>query len=256
MERYKRQNCGVGQRGEWSMGIFYNNYQKLVSENEVELVKLSESDRDSLGRMMKYMRSFRLSRFDLEVIRKDLIGMAGEAQLEGSNLLDRIGMPEREFCDRLVENAAKRSPMERIIPVVRNVLAATFAFYTLEWLMEGMPADFGITYWVLAVAVFFTIGSLFDIFDIWMRGRSVYQDKWKRKLIGAFGIMVLMAINIVFNVYVCPGVNGYYPGMIPKSFLIMGEGRAIFAVLLILALAVFFWNNFFWDRCSQRYRWR
>lgn len=31
------------------MSIFYNNYQKLVSENDKELAKLSEPDWDVLG---------------------------------------------------------------------------------------------------------------------------------------------------------------------------------------------------------------
>ena len=231
------------------MGIFYNNYQKLVSENNLELARLSESNWDILGRMMKYMESFSISRFELEVIKKDLIGMAGEAQLEESTLLDRIGMPEKEFCDRLVENAAKRSLLERMIPIMRNVLFLTFGFYTLEWLMEGIPADFGITNRVLLIA---GVLAAVDLFDIRARGRIVYLGKWKRNLIKG---IIMLAWFVVLNTCIISGPTSLFPGIIPENFLIMGKGTAVFAVLLILALALFFWNNYFWDRCSRRYQW-
>ena len=231
------------------MGIFYNNYQKLVSENNLELARLSESNWDILGRMMKYMESFSISRFELEVIKKDLIGMAGEAQLEESTLLDRIGMPEKEFCDRLVENAAKRSPLERMIPIMRNVLFLTFGFYTLEWLMEGIPADFGITNRVLLIA---GVLAAVDLFDIRARGRIVYLGKWKRNLIKG---IIMLAWVVMLNTCIMSGSTSLFPGIIPENFLIMGKGTAVFAVLLILALALFFWNNYFWNRCSRRYQW-
>lgn len=77
------------------MSIWISNYRKLVFANNEEQVRLSNSDCNTLERMMKYMATFRLSRFELEVIKKDLIGMAEEAQLEKVELSDRIGMPER-----------------------------------------------------------------------------------------------------------------------------------------------------------------
>ena len=45
------------------MGIFYSNYRKLVKENNDELLRLPKQDWEIFERMMKYMASFRLSRF-------------------------------------------------------------------------------------------------------------------------------------------------------------------------------------------------
>ena len=160
-----------------------------------------------------------------------------------------LGMPEKEFCDRLVENAAKRSPLERMIPIMRNVLFLTFGFYTLEWLMEGIPADFGITNRVLLIA---GVLAAVDLFDIRARGRIVYLGKWKR---GLFKGIIMLAWVVMLNTCIMSGPTSLFPGIIPENFLIMGKGIAVFAVLLILALALFFWNNYFWDRCSRRYQW-
>lgn len=158
------------------MSIFYNNYQKLVSENDKELAKLSEPDWDVLGRMMKYMESFHLSLFELEVIKKDLIGMALEARLEGIDIMKRIGVPEKEFCDGIAENAEKRSLMEWLLPIVRNSIFVAFGFYILKWLLEGLPAHFGITNWTVCVAC---VAGGISLFDGWLRGRSVYMNRKK-----------------------------------------------------------------------------
>lgn len=110
------------------MSIFYNNWQKLTFENNRELEKLSPSNWDTIENMIKYMDSFHLSLFELETIKKDLIGMAGEAQLEGIDFLDKIGMSEKDFCDSLIENAAKRTAAERLLPVARNFMLAFLDF--------------------------------------------------------------------------------------------------------------------------------
>lgn len=231
--------------GEWFMGIFYNNYQRLLIENKIELAKLPESDWNVLGRMMEYMSSFRLSRFELEVLKKDLIGMAEEAQLERSTLSDKIGMPEKEFCDRLIESAGKRSIMERMFPFVRNIILVMFLFYTLDWLFEGRPDNFGITSWVfLAAGVIPVMGLV----SPGLEGRSVYLKKWKRHLAGVFCLVLLIALQASVN------VASYFGAQ--DMFLITGKGTGIFAVLLILLLVGFFGNNYFWDRCSRKYRWK
>ena len=235
------------------MSIFYNNYQKLVSDNDKELVKLPESDWEVLGRMMTYMETFHLSLFELEVIKKDLIGMAGEALLEGIDFLERLGMPEKEFCDRTAENAAKRSLIEWLIPTVKNIVLVIFGFDKLIWLMEGIPAYFGITIWTVFVAC---ITGGVSLIDGRLRGKSVYMNRRRRNLIWVFEIILLVVLNFVFNTYIFSSPNSYFTGIVSEEFLITGGGTFIFYVLFALVLAVFLWNNSYWDRCSKKYQWQ
>ena len=234
------------------MGIFYSNYRKLVFENNEELVKLPKRDWGILDRMMKYMATFRLSRFELEVIRKDLIGMAGEAQLEGIELPERLGMPEKEFCDRLIENASRQSITERALPAMRNALITVLVFYMLGWLMDGTPTHYGITNQVFSFAGF---AVLLTLFDGWFEGRRTYMDKWRKKASGAVGFILWVMLIVFVNNFLFSQPNGYLPGIFSIKFVIMGTGTGIFAISAVLAAAAFFLSNYYYDRCLRRYQW-
>lgn len=202
--------------------------------------------------MMKYMESFHLSLFELEVIKKDLIGMALEARLEGIDIMKRIGVPEKEFCDGIAENAEKRSLMEWLLPIVRNSIFVAFGFYILKWLLEGLPAHFGITNWTVCVAC---VAGGISLFDGWLRGRSVYMNRKKRNMLWMFESVLLMVLSFLFNFYIFSPPNGYFKGIVSEKFLIAGDGLIIFNVFLVLVTAVFLWNNCYWDRSSRKYRW-
>ncbi len=220
------------------MGIFYSNYRKLVKENNDELLRLPQQDWEIFERMMKYMASFRLSRFELEVIRKDLIGMAGEAGIEFS---DRLGMPEKEFCDRLIKDATRQGVMERAIPAVRNAMLVVLGFYILEWLLEGTPEIYGVTNKLL---FFGGTMAVLTLFDEWSKGRRIYiSNRWRK--------ITWTVYSMIHFVFEDPSV--YYTGIFPIKFVAMGNGKVILAVLAVLSAAVYLWGNYYYDRCLKRY---
>lgn len=232
------------------MGIFYSNYRKLVKENNDELLRLPQQDWEIFERMMKYMASFHLSRFELEVIKKDLIGMAGEAKLEGIEFSDRLGMPEKEFCDRLIKDAARQGVMERAIPAVRNAMLVVLGFYMLEWLLEGTPAIYGVTNKLILLGGTMAVLTLLDgLYD----GREIYMsNRWKRIAWKAFLLIVMVSI-MQLDDFVFEDPSVYYTGIFPIKFVVMGNGKVILAALAVLSAAVYFWCNYYYDRCLKRY---
>lgn len=63
------------------MSLFRNNYKKLVQENQYGLAEISGKSFKMLNSMMDYLGTFDVSLFELEVIKKDLIGLAKEADM-------------------------------------------------------------------------------------------------------------------------------------------------------------------------------
>lgn len=86
-----------------------NLLKQMQAENESRQTALAREDSEMLERMMRYLGTTRISRYALEDIRRDLIGMAAEAEEQSHTFAEALGMPEEEFCRQLAEDAQKRT---------------------------------------------------------------------------------------------------------------------------------------------------
>ena len=223
------------------MSLFYNNYQRLVQENNDAIAKISGESWSTLCKMFEYMRFYNISLFELEVLKKDLLGAAREADMEGIDFRDKLGMPEKEFCDSLVRDGIEHIWQERIVLAVRNVVLIIFAYYTFMWLLDGMPMDYGIR----TEALFFgTVGAFLNyITNHGIRGFGAYRlsDKGKRR--ASIGVFIVWGIAITAVI-------------MKAGFIIRGNGAVIFLILFVLSAATFFGNNIYWNKRSEKYDWK
>ena len=89
------------------MKIMENKLKQLEKENEDDFFRIrSEERRKEVSRMIKYISSSSLPLYQIQIIRKDLLGMAQEAERQELPLKDMLGVEPREFCDEIIENAA------------------------------------------------------------------------------------------------------------------------------------------------------
>lgn len=88
------------------MNIFQNNYTKLLEENERAETKMSFKNISDIRDAINYFRGQGTSLFELEVIKKDMISLAQEAEIENLSLEEKLGMSIPEFC----ENMEKENP--------------------------------------------------------------------------------------------------------------------------------------------------
>ena len=79
------------------MNLLYNDYQKIKQDNKDENARLKPENRKAIERMTEYISYNDVALFELEVIKKDLIGLAAEAEEEGVDFLPKLGMEEKEF---------------------------------------------------------------------------------------------------------------------------------------------------------------
>lgn len=74
----------------------------LEASNFQDEQSLTKENRKQLHKMMKYVRTFPLQDHEIETIRRDLLGMALEAQTRGSSLQSSLGKKPRDFCDDII----------------------------------------------------------------------------------------------------------------------------------------------------------
>ena len=111
------------------MKIMEDKLKQLEKENEDDFFRIrSEERRKEVSRMIKYISSSSLPLYQIQIIRKDLLGMAQEAERQELPLKDMLGVEPREFCDEIIENAATPARKERAFQLVIDVLQP-FDFY-------------------------------------------------------------------------------------------------------------------------------
>ncbi|MDD6441093.1 MAG: hypothetical protein PUG71_03130, partial [bacterium] len=82
--------------------VHQNERSLYLSNIDLEM-KLNDENKQILHRITKYMKSFYLEECETEILRKDLIGMALEAETRGETLSNIIGDNINAFCDELIQ---------------------------------------------------------------------------------------------------------------------------------------------------------
>lgn len=230
------------------MSLFRNNYKKLVQENQYGLAEISGRSFKTLNSMMDYLGTHDVSLFELEVIKKDLIGLAKEADMEGIAFSDKIGMPQKEFCDSLVKDGMRQGHLERFIPLIRDIIITDFIFYTCGWWIEGMPQSYGFPTYLLILDAVCIVWQYIVMLRL-QRKKAEAMIATKKRKETFYGFMMLLA-TFLFT------MSGLLYGDTMFEFIVRGSGRGILFTLMVFSIAAFFGNNYYWDKCSEKYNWR
>lgn len=112
----------------------------LAVENSSEELKMSDKDRKLLRKISRYIATFQLSEYEVEEIRKELIGISEQARMRGEHLEEAIGMDYEKFCNEMITAVTEIEIPPRykrlrvtgtflIIGGIWNLLAALLALY-------------------------------------------------------------------------------------------------------------------------------
>lgn len=108
--------------------MFKNEKTVLEKENNKQSLKLKDKDNATIKKIMESMNIFKVNSYDAQVIKRDLIGMAQEANLRDSNLKEFIGSDPKEFARDLIANSNGPSKIE----IVLNFLSMV-SVYIVFW---------------------------------------------------------------------------------------------------------------------------
>lgn len=218
--------------------LWKNELTEIRNENAEQISGMNGAMWDQLSPMLEYLSSFSIPMFEEEVIKKDLIGMAKEAEIEQISLEEKLGMPPKEFCDNLIQNeterTGKRKVKEQILELALNFVLYLPAFWILEALLDAEPGKLYVSDMLFA---FFAALS-----EVWLPGkRMMAWDKRKdylRHLI-KIGSLVLVVFTDVWT-----------------DLAITGNGFVIGGCLILLSVLAAFISANYWKKQSQQYNWK
>lgn len=224
------------------MNYFVNQLHQLENENKYSFQQINSNEtRKSILKMLKYLPASSISLYQIQIIKKDLIGMAMEAETEHITLEEKLGIDFKDFCDEIIQNAAGTSRTEQIMRNLLTVVQAFTIYFAIKFfLLRSAPAAFGIDYADLIWLVIWCLGGVF-LPEYLEQKLAIYQG-FKYKLpsfvcrICAFFCFALLLTT-----------------PLSSNYIITGSGWTILAITIILLLAVTTIMNIHWDKCSQKF---
>lgn len=99
----------------------------LKSENFTGESRLNRQSKRIVNKMFRYIRSFPFSAYDVEMMKKDIIGMAAETEKRGETLTATIGSDWKKFCDQLID-----AMTDFEFPKGRKLLRASGIYHTVS----------------------------------------------------------------------------------------------------------------------------
>lgn len=219
------------------MNLFRSPVKVFEEENDENFLKINSEDiREEVQKMVDYISTSSISVYQVQIIRKDLIAMALEAELDHISLEEKLGREPMDFCDDVIGSVGESSVMEMVLGSLYNILNGWALYYTCGFfLVWGMPKEWGIT-----------LGDIFVVFgaaglcDIGIKKIHHKMFFWKKVL--RYGIVFALSILVAVGFYL---IRETETGNI---FVIRGDGWGILFVLAALAAGMgIVWNKY-WER--------
>ncbi len=202
---------------------------RLRKENNHAETQLSRENSDLITRMYSYLLASDLTVFEVETIRKDLTGMAIEAQMRERTFAEIVGDNYKQFCDDLIENGRKKTRLVKILEVVEVVLYATLALLSAEYLLSGLNPVIFLT---PAFAASVTFGVICGTTVLWFLSRTIYHmpDEKRR----TFQILSACCVLGIIAGFVL--LYRYLPQMVIAAVDFVPAVCVMILVLLIVAI--------------------
>lgn len=226
------------------MKIFSNNYDRIRQDNIDESVKLKSENQKKIERMGTYLSSHNVALFELEMMKKDLIGFAKEAEELGVPIEENLGMSQKDFCDSLLDGAMGKNFFDEILLSLRKIMLIVCGLTVSEFLYFGFPKEFGLLFSILFFVSIWTFLS--DIVELKIRRRFVYPEDRKKKVVSYLITGIPLAVLLVAVPFLAKG----------RIYIFYGNGWAVVAAVLVVTLAVVLLNNLYWNLQSKKYKWK
>lgn len=139
-----------------------NALNAMRRENDARVASLPPGYRETAQRMGKRLEKSDLSPFAVEDIRREVVGMAIEAQGHGQTLEEFLGNDEEGFCADVIYNGKKRTLAERLAVSLPTVAWVSFFMLLVLFMVYGVTpypfslTDIGVAVWFVAYILRFS----------------------------------------------------------------------------------------------------
>lgn len=200
-----------------------NQLEKLRKENNLLDKQLSKENNTIMIDMVCYLRSSDLCDYDIEIIRKELTGMALEAQLRNEKFSDAVGDDYKALCDELMKNGRQKTLNEKALEILYVLVFGVGTLYLVEILFSStiinivkfgqftMPITSG-----FLVSTFIAVVMAFSVYNYFTKNSfelSNHNRKTQIKFIIAFTVVwtAVLLIRVFMENTVLWSVNCLYP---------------------------------------------
>ncbi|SDI38375.1 hypothetical protein [Desulfosporosinus hippei] len=200
-----------------------NQLEQLRKENNVLDKQLSKENNTIMMDMVCYLRSSNLCEYDIEIIRKELTGMALEAQLRNEKFNDVVGDDYKALCDELMKNGRKKTLYEKTLEILYVLVFGIGTLYLVEILFSSTIINivkFGqfalpITSGFL-VSTFFAVVMAFSVYNYFTKNSfELSNHNRKTQIIFIIAFTAVWTAVLLIRVYmgntVLWSVNCLYP---------------------------------------------
>lgn len=111
-----------------------------------------------------------------------------------------------------------------------------------------MPHSYGFPTYLLILDVVCIVWQYIVMLKL-QRKKAEAMIATKKRKETFYGFMMILA-TFLFT------MSGLLYGDSLFEFIVRGSGRGILFILMIFSIAAFFENNYYWDKCSEKYNWR
>lgn len=150
--------------------------QRLIDGNDVAQLKLTDESRLAMEKMAAYMNVAKMGAFDREIVRRDMIAMALEAQEREEPFSSVIGEDQKAWCDEIAQSVGPAPLSERILHYIKNTAGWAVFLCILEFGTGREPA--GITLGFLFLLALYCVFRY--IWFTYAAPRLAYAKKWVR----------------------------------------------------------------------------
>lgn len=223
--------------------LVQNEYTALRAENKLRSSTLNKKNQDILRQVDARMLSYTWNCYEIERVKKDLIGMAAQAETRGSDLRQVMGGNPDEYCCQIVDGIDQGTPLDYIC----IWFPSWYLFFALIN-VTALVASKG----KAEVLLFHELASPF-LFLIWL-WVCAWLHRIGHRLCLRFGMWVEMVWNILLLVgfvWLCIYSN--------KMFAVVPVQVSLWLVIpyeLALAAGAQWWQNTRYNRYARNHPWR
>jgi len=209
------------------------NLEKVLrKENNSSEKQLTKENNLILTDMIVYLHSSNLCEYDIEIIRKELIGMAIESQMREENFSNVVGADFKEFCDELIKNGRQKSLYEKVLEFLYVFVFGVGVLFLYEIILHifkvVIKKDISTSLLSLPISLGFVISTIcavifaYGIFSFITKNSFELTDSKLHKFLFIAGFTIIF-VGIGFSRYIFDStILGYMNVFIPIAVWTVG----------------------------------
>lgn len=223
--------------------LVQNEYTALYKENELRESTLNMQDRDFLHQVYARMAGYTWNRYEIERVRKDLIGMAAEAEARDSDLHGVLGCAPDEYSRQIVDGIDRGGPLDFVCIDYPQLYLILAGLNVMALVATGGTASGDLV--LHLVQPFMVI--LWLVIGAW-----VYRKGYELSL--QFGVWIEMGWILLFLVLFV-GLSLLLGNFAPVNSIQVPLGYVVVYQLAWVA-GTQWWQNTRYNRYARQYPWR